>query len=316
MVEKLATREGFGRVLAKLAEEDRRIVALDCDLGRSTRSFDISTVDPMRFIDMGISEQDMISTAAGMARMGKIPFVNSFAVFVTGRAFDQIRQQLALPCLNVKVCGSSAGITQGPDGATHQSVVDVSLMRSLPNMVVVVPADAWQTEKAVRVLCQMQGPAYLRLSRYATERIVDEGHEFVLGKAQQLDEGEDVAVCACGPLLEHARGAADMLREGGFSPGLYNFHTIKPIDAQMIRYLASRYRYIVSVEEHSVYGGLGTAIAEVIAESPSRCEAPRMKRLGIADCFGESGLADELLKKHGLDSAGILAATKGFMSEG
>lgn len=301
------TRDGYGEGLVRLAHAHPDVVALDCDLGRSTRAHRITEADAARFFDMGIAEQDMISTAAGMASMGKTVFVNSFAVFVTGRGFDQIRQQVALPRANVKVCGSSAGITQGADGATHQSVVDVALMRSLPNLTVIVPADARQAEQAVAAVYERRGPAYLRLSRYPTPDFLPPDCAFQIGHAQLLREDGDVCLCGCGPVLWNALAAADLLRAEGIRVGVANFHTVKPLDVDAVARLAARFPRLVSVEEHSIYGGLGSALAEVLAGQGA---GSRLLMLGVADTFGESGSADELLAKHGLDPAGIAAAVR------
>jgi transketolase len=300
-----STRDAYGSALVELARQDKRVVALECDLGRSTRSHRITEVDPARFIEMGIAEQDMISTAAGMASMGKIPFVNSFAIFLTGRAFDQIRQQISLPCANVKLCGSSAGLTEGPDGATHQAVLDAGLMRLLPNMVVVVPADGPQTRAAVRALHAHPGPAYLRLSRYETGDILPAGAPFELGKALTIREGKDVVIASCGPLLKNVLKAVELLEKAQIRAGVVNFHTLKPLDLAAARALMQRYACIVSVEEHSIYGGLGSALAEAIAEEAGPNPLPRLTRLGVQDTFGESGNADQLLGKHGLHPEGI-----------
>jgi transketolase len=284
-VEDIATRDAYGDALLELARADRNVVALDCDLGRSTRSYRITELDSGRFVEMGIAEQDMISTAAGLSRMGKVAFVNSFAVFVTGHAFDQIRQQVALPKSNVKICGSSAGVTQGRDGATHQSIVDVALMRALPNMTVIV---------------------YLRLSRFATGDFLPDDLAFELGRAQTLRSGEEVVLAGCGPVLRNALLAADLLRrENGLSVGVVNFHTLKPFDTPALRRLACEYRHILTVEEHSILGGLGSAVAESLAESEDPHRRAVLTRLGLCDCFGESGTAEELLRKHGLDARGI-----------
>jgi len=304
-VKKIQTREIFGRTLVELAKMDKNVVAMDCYLGQSTKSFDISSVDPTRFIEMGISEQDMISTAAGLACMGKIVFANSFAIFITGRAFDQIRQQVSLANTNVKICGSSAGITQGPDGATHQSVLDIALMRNLPNMTVLHPADGIQTEKAVRAAYEIKGPVYLRLSRYVTEDFTADCG-FVVGKAVKLREGRDVAICSTGPVTWNVLKACDLLEKKGISAALVNFHTIKPIDVQMIKSLAESYSQIFSVEEHSIYGGLGSAISEVLAENIAMGnKLKKFQRIGIMDRFGESGVADELLDFFGLSPEAI-----------
>lgn len=300
-----STRDSYGKALIELAKIDKDVVAMDCDLGRSTRSYEITRVDPNRFIEMGISEQDMVSTAAGMATLGKTVFINSFAVFITGRAFDQIRQQIALPRSNVKICGSSAGITQGPDGATHQSIVDVALMRALPNMVVLVPADGNQTEQAIFAAHSFKGPVYLRLSRYQVGNYIPTEIDFDIGKAQVLRKGKEIVLLACGPILRNVILAADILEKRKISVGIVNFHTIKPFDYRMLEQIAREYKFIVCIEEHSIYGGLGSAAAESLAELHDLKRKPILFRLGIKDTFGESGTADELLQKHKLDPPGI-----------
>jgi len=299
------TRDRYGRTLVQLARRDRRVVALDCDLGRSTRSHGIAEVDPERFIDMGIAEQDMISTAAGLASSGKIPFVNSFAVFLTGRAFDQVRQQVSLPKANVKLCGSSAGITLGADGATHQSINDVALMRCLPNMCVLVPADGNQTEEAVLAAYRHEGPVYLRLSRYRLANFLPAGCPFELGSAVVLRQGSQVALVATGPVTAHALEAADRLQTEGISTGVYNFHTIKPFDVRCAQEIACGYEAVFTIEEHNVVGGLGSALAEVFCELFEPAAKPLLKRIGIRDAYGESGTAEELVHKHRLDAEGI-----------
>jgi transketolase len=302
------TRDRFGMTLIDLARKYNNVVAMDCDLGRSTRSYRITEADPNRFLDMGIAEQNLISTAAGMALMGKVVFVNSFAIFLTGRAFDQIRQQVSLPRLNVKICGSSAGITLGADGATHQSVVDVALMRSLPNMTVLVPADGDQTEQAVWSAYHHAGPVYLRLSRYPGGNFLPANTEFSIGKARIIREGKKIALISCGPVMKHVMGAADLLAAKSTHVGIVNFPTIKPFDQTMLARIAEEYELLVSVEEHSIYGGLGSAAAECLAELRGAQKRASLVRLGVQDAYGESGSADELLKKHGLDPEGIAAA--------
>lgn len=309
------TRDGYGRALFELAEKDRNVVALDCDLGRSTRSFRISEADPDRFIELGIAEQDMISTAAGLASEGKIVFANSFAVFLTGRAYDQIRQQVSLAGTNVKLCGSSAGITQGPDGATHQSVTDLSLMRGLPNMTVLVPADARQAELAVRAAHRKEGPFYIRLSRMLTGLLTGENADFELGRAQLLRAGTDVALLGTGPILQEVLVAAEHLNRVGLSAGVYNFHTIKPLDVNCLRKIFGDHRLVITVEEHSIIGGLGSAVAEMLAELRDQKKKPLLQRLGVQDTFGESGTAEELLKLHGLDGVSICAAVQQIYRE-
>lgn len=303
---KKETRDSYGEALVELARKDKNVVALDCDLGRSTRSFRITEVDPDRFIEMGIAEQDMVSTAAGLAKMNKIVFANSFAIFITGRAFDQIRQQISLPRLNVKLCGSSGGLTQGPDGATHQSIIDLGLMRLLPNMIVINPADGKQTEQAVRAAYGINGPVYLRLSRYASPAFIPERCGFEVGKAQVLHKGKGIALCSMGPVMYNVLKAAEKLKEDGIDSGVFNFHTLKPFDTEMIKHICRNYKRIFSIEEHSIIGGLGTTISETMAEIGRDNTIPSLVRLGVKDCFGESGTADELLHKYKLDPEGIV----------
>jgi transketolase len=253
---------------------------------------------------MGIAEQDMISTAAGLASTGKTVFVNTFAVFLTGRAYDQIRQQVALPEASVIVCGSSAGLTQGPDGATHQSVTDINLMRGLPNMQVYVPADAGEAERIIEFAAKQKKPAYIRLSRYSTPQLIPDGIDFEAGKMQKLSSGADLAVICSGPILHHAIGAVEKLKTAGINATLYNCPSIKPIDGKTIKEISADYSKVFTVEEHNIIGGLGSAVAEVISEISNNSRAA-LYRLGVNDCFGESGSADELLKKFLLDADGI-----------
>lgn len=311
---KEGTRDGFGRALVKVAKEDRRIVSLDCDLGGSTRSVSISEIDKARFYEMGISEQDMVSTAAGMASTGEVVFASTFAIFLSGRAYDQIRQQIALPKLNVKLCGSSAGLTQGPDGATHQSLLDVGLMRLLPNMTVMIPADADQTEAVVRAAVDLDGPVYIRLSRFPTGRNIPLELSFEVGKGQVLTEGDQIVLCSTGPLMQEVIGAAEILKGQGLNVGVVNFHTLKPIDVELIHKLMNKYRFIISVEEHSIYGGLGSAIAEVMSESQVDGDCTLIRH-GMKDSFGESGEQMELLSKYELDSKGICKQVEKLVSK-
>ena len=310
---KEGTRDRYGKTLAMLAAKDRNVVAMDCDLGRSTRSYDVFAVDPDRFFEMGIAEQDMVSTAAGMAAMGKIVFANTFSVFLTGRAFDQIRQQIALPFSNVKLCGSSAGLTIGADGSTHQSIVDLALMRVLPNMTILVPGDGNQTEQAVMAAYEYKGPVYIRLSRYETLNFLPVGIPFKIGEAQVLKEGKKVVLASYGPVLQNVVFAAELLERRGLDVGIVNFHTLKPLDGGMVETLATEYSHIVSVDEHSVFGGLGTAIGECLAEYASPGPKAILHRVGIQDKFGESGSADELLAKHGMDPEGLASYVLGLI---
>jgi transketolase len=303
-----ATREGYGEGLLALGREEPRVAVVDADLFHSTRTDQFAATFPERFFEIGIAEQDMVSTAVGLALGGLIPFANSFAVFLTGRAFDQVRQQVALPALNVKLAGSSAGITQGPDGATHQSVVDVALMRSLPNMCVVVPSDAGEAVVATRAVGLREGPAYLRLSRYGTPVWRDPGMPFEIGKVEVRRSGRHVTLAACGVILGRVLEAAEALAAEGIEAEVLNVHTLKPLDVETVLASGEKTGAVVTVEEHSIIGGLGSAVAEVLAERASK-RIP-LRRLGVADVFGESGLADELLAKHGLTVEGIAAAAR------
>jgi len=305
---KEATRDAYGRVLARLGAVEPRIVVLDADLFRSTRSSLFAEAFPERFFEMGIAEQDMVSTAAGLAAAGKIPFANSFAVFITGRAFDQVRQQVALPALNVRLCGSSAGVTLGADGATHQSVLDVALMRSLPNMTVIVPCDGPETERAVEATLAHRGPVYLRLSRYETPPVTAGVEGFAIGKAIALREGSQVTIAATGVLVGEALAAAGLLAGRGCSAEVLDVHTIKPFDAEAVLASAAKTGRILTVEEHSILGGLGSAVCEAVAERATK-HIP-VRRLGVRDCFGESGTAEELLEHHGLTAPHIARAAE------
>jgi transketolase len=309
----IETRNAYGDAIIELAEKDKDIITMDCDLGASTRASWIQEVDPDRFIEMGISEQDMISTAAGLAKMGKTVFANSFAIFITGRGFDQIRQQVALPKANVKICGSSAGLTQGPDGATHQSLLDVSLMRSLPNMTVYVPGDAEQTRNVVIAAADYKGPVYIRLSRFPVETF-SEGHPFESGKAQIIEKGKDVLLCSTGPITGEVVKACNNLRNMGIEPTLAVFHTIKPFDTDKFIELASELKTVITIEEHSIIGGLGSIAAETLAENSVKFD--KFHRIGVNDHFGESGTAQELLNKYKLDADGITEQIASALKEG
>jgi transketolase len=303
-----ATRDGYGQALLALGTEEPRVVAVDADLFHSTRTDRFAEVFPDRFFEIGIAEQDMVSTAVGLALGGMIPFANSFAVFLTGRAFDQTRQQISLPAANVKLAGSSAGITQGPDGATHQSVLDVALMRSLPNMCVVVPSDAEEARLATQAAARRDGPVYLRLSRYETPVWREASSSFDIGKAEVRRVGGDVTLAACGVVLGRTLEAAQALEREGMSAEVLNVHTIKPLDAKAVLASCERTGAIVTVEEHSIIGGLGSAVAELLAERSGKQVA--LRRVGVADAFGESGTADELLEKHGLTAENICAVAR------
>jgi transketolase len=305
------TRDGYGDALVELGLANDRIAVLDADLYKSTRTSGFAERFPERFFEIGIAEQDMVSTAAGLALGGMIPFANSFAVFLAGRAFDQTRQQIALANLNVKLAGSSAGLTQGADGATHQAVLDVSLMRSLPNMTVIVPSDAEEARAATHAAAAHAGPVYLRLSRYDTPVWRDAGRPFRIGEVEVRRPGRDLTVVSTGVLLGRVLEAAASLAADGVEVEVLNVHTVKPLDGDAIVESARRTGAMVTFEEHSVIGGIGSAVAEALAEA--RCGVP-FRRLGVADTFGESGSAEEVLEGRGLTAAHLVATIKELLA--
>lgn len=304
--ERAATREGFGRAIVELGERNKDIVALSAGVGDSTQAFKFKERFPERYIEAGIAEQNMIGMAAGLTLAGKIPFATSFAAFVPGRCYDQIRQSVCYSNLNVKLVGTHAGITVGADGATHQMMVDVSILRALPNMTVICPADSREAEKATRAAAAMKGPCYLRLSREKLPIFIDENVPFEIGKAITLREGTDVTLIACGVEVYYSLLAAEALEKEGISARVLNMHTLKPIDKKAIVKAAKETKAIVTAEEHQVLGGLASAVAEVVAQS---CPVP-MRFVGMQDMFGESGKAAELLKKYGMDDTAIAGAAR------
>lgn len=304
---KIATREAYGKALARIGQENENIVVLDADLSKSTKTADFKKVCPDRFINMGIAEGNMMTVAAGLAACGKIPFASTFAMFAAGRAFEQIRNSICYPKLNVKVCATHAGITVGEDGASHQSVEDISLMRSIPNMVVISPSDAVETEAAIDAVAKYNGPCYVRLGRSGVPVINDnEGYKFEIGKGVTLREGKDVAIIATGIMVDAALEACNILAEEGIKARVINIHTIKPIDEELIGKAARETGLIITAEEHSIIGGLGSAVAEVVTS----LHAVPVIRVGIKDTFGESGKPAELLKAYGLTSEDIVKAVK------
>lgn len=306
MSKKIATREAYGEALLQLGKENPDIVALDADLAKSTKSYDFGKVFPERFFDMGVAEQNMIGTAAGLAASGKIPFCSSFAIFASGRAFEQVRNSVAYSALNVKIGASHAGITVGEDGGSHQSVEDIAIMRVLPNMTVFVPADAVETAGAVRAAAAINGPVYIRLGRAGVPVLHGPDFKFEPGKAVVLREGKDATIIATGIMVTAALEAADYLAEKGIKAGVLDVHTIKPLDVDAITRVARGTGALVTAEEHSIIGGLGGAVAEALAEN---CPVP-MKRIGIMDKFGTSGSPDELLVNYGLTSGSIAKAVE------
>lgn len=303
---KIATRQSFGEALKDLGEKNEKVVVLDADLAGATKTNIFGKAFPERFFDMGIAEQDMIGTAAGLASAGKIPYASSFAVFVTGRSYDQIRSSVCYPKANVKICGTHAGVTVGEDGATHQMLEDLGLMRGLPNMTVLCTSDDTQTRWAVEEISKINGPVYFRLSRAATPVIYDEKAKFEIGKMVQFGEGTKATVFATGAVVAEALEAQEILAKEGIDIRVVDVHTIKPIDKEMIIKCANETEKLISIEDHSIIGGLGTAISEILTE-----EAPKkLVRMGMKDCFGKSGKAMELLKYFGLVAGNIVEEVK------
>lgn len=301
--EKMATRDAYGKTLVELGRQNRDIVVLDADLSKSTRTEYFAKEFPERFFNVGIAEQNLMGTAAGLAASGKIPFASTFAVFATGRAYDQVRNTIAYPSLNVKIAASHAGITVGEDGASHQTFEDISLMRGLPGMTVIVPADAVETRFAVKKAAEIKGPVYIRLGRPKVPVIFDEtDYSFELGKGIVLREGKDATIFATGIMVSSALEAADVLTAKGVNVKVVNIHTIKPIDEELIIKCAKQTGAVVTAEEHSIIGGLGSAVAEVLSENYPVV----MKRIGIRDKFGMSGDAGELLVHYRLTSEDIV----------
>lgn len=301
-----ATREAYGNALAAVGAKNKNIVVLDADLSKSTKTNVFKEQFPDRFFNVGIAEQNLISVGAGLAAAGKIPFVSSFAMFATGRAFEQIRNAVCYPKLNVKVCATHAGITVGEDGATHQSLEDIACMRVLPNMTVVVPADEAETTSVIEWAANYQGPVYVRLGRAGVDDTTPAGYQFVPGKSQTLVEGDDLTIIACGALVGPAVEGAKELAQAGISARVINMASIKPIDKDAIVKAAQETGAILTAEEHNVLGGLGSAVAEVVVQ-----EAPvPMAFVGVQDSFGESGTPKELMAKYGLTAKDIVAAAK------
>lgn len=306
----LATREAYGEILKELGGKHQNIVVLDADLSKSTKTAVFAKAFPQRFFNVGIAEQNLMGIGAGLAAGGKIPFVSTFAMFAAGRAFEQIRNSICYPKLNVKIAATHAGLTVGEDGASHQSIEDISLMRSVPNMTVIVPADAEETRKAVAFAAEYDGPVYIRLGRMSVPDLFTSDYQFEYGKAVQIVNGSDVTIIATGIMVGSAKQAAEQLREAGISARVLNIHTIKPIDQAAIIKAAADTGAIVTCEEHSIIGGLGSAVAEVLVEN-----APvPMERIGVRDTFGESGTPNTLLVKYQLTADDIVAAAKKAIS--
>lgn len=307
----IATRQSYGEALVELGKEHDNLYVLDADLAAATKTEIFKKAFPERHIDCGIQESNMIGVAAGLASTGKVPFASSFAMFATGRAYEQVRNAVGYPHLNVKIGASHAGISVGEDGASHQCIEDIALMREIPGMVVINPADDTEARAAVRAAYEYVGPVYIRFGRLAVPVINDPAtYQFELGKGIVLKEGSDVSLIATGLEVSETLEAAKMLEADGIHAEVVNIHTIKPIDKDLIVKTASKSGKVVTIEEHSVIGGLGSAVAEVLSE-----ECPtKMKRIGVQDTFGESGPAKELLHKYELDAEGIYKQVKAFLA--
>ena len=307
MSNKIATRQAYGNALKELAVTNKNVVVLDADLSKSTMTANFKEVAPERFINMGIAEGNMMSVAAGLASCGKVVFASTFAIFAAGRAFEQIRNSIAYPHLNVKVCATHAGLTVGEDGASHQAVEDLSLMRSIPGMTVISPSDGIEAEAAIKAVAEFNGPCYVRLGRMPVNTVNDfEGYKFEIGKGVQLKEGKDATIVANGIMVDAALEAKEILLGEGIDVSVINIHTLKPIDEEIIVKAAKETGAIVTAEEHSIIGGLGSAVSEVVSE-----ECPVVvKKVGVKDTFGESGTPAELLKKYGLTAEDIVNAVK------
>ena len=303
---KKATRQSYGEALLELGKENKNVVVFDADLSTATKTNLFAKEFPDRFFDMGIAEQNMISTAAGIATCGKIAYASTFAVFAAGRAYDQIRNSVCYPKLNVKICATHAGITVGEDGATHQMLEDISMMRTLPNMTVISTSDDIETKWAVKEISKINGPVYLRLSRLATPVIYNEDQKFEIGKAIQIGDGTDATIFATGVTVNEALKAQEQLKENGIDVRVVDIHTIKPIDRDIIIKCAKETKKLISIEDHNVIGGLGSSISEVLTD-----ECPtKLIRLGINDTFGKSGNAVELMEYFGITAERIIEEVK------
>ena len=307
--EKKATREAYGAALAEFGC-DERVVVLDADLSKSTKTDTFKKVYPERFINAGIAEGNMLSVAAGLSSCGKVVFASSFAMFAAGRAFEQIRNSIGYPNLNVKIGATHAGISVGEDGATHQCLEDMGIMRTIPNMTIINPADAAEARLAVKAAIDHQGPVYLRFGRLAVPTIFGDDYKFEIGKGVQLADGNDVTIIATGLMLAYATEAKTILSEMGIGARGVNIHTIKPINAEIITKAAKETGAIVTAEEHNIIGGLGSAVAEVLAEN---CPVP-MERVGTRDVFGRSGVPSKLFEIYGLDTKTIVEKAKAVVS--
>ena len=302
----LATREAYGKALVELGKENENVVVLDADLSKSTKTADFKKVYPNRFINTGIAEQNLLGISAGLSKYGKIPFASTFAVFATGRAFEIIRNSICYPNMNVKIAATHAGITVGEDGGSHQSIEDIALMNSLPNMSVLVPADAKETNEIIKYAAKHVGPVYIRLGRLNSEDIFEDTYEFEYGKGVSLRDGNECTIISTGITTSMAMKACDILKEENIDVRLIHMPTIKPIDREIIERASKETKFILTCEEHSVIGGLGQIVASVTSETVPT----KVVKLGIDDVFGESATPSELLEKHGLTTDNIVKIIK------
>jgi transketolase len=306
MTKAMATRDAYGEALKELGKLNKNIVVLDADLSKSTKTIVFKEEFPERFFDVGISEQNLMGIAAGLSTCGKIPFASTFAMFATGRAYEIIRNSICYPKLNVKIAATHAGLTVGEDGATHQAIEDLSLMRSIPNMVVLNPADGVEARQCIFKAAEHKGPVYIRLGRSKVPTIFDDSYKFEIGKGVELKKGKDVTIIATGIMVEKALKAGEMLEKEGISPRIIDISTIKPIDKDIIIKAAKETKKIITAEEHSIIGGLGSAVAEVLSEN----YPVLLSRIGVEDTFGESGTVDDVLEKYGLTAENIYNRVK------
>ncbi|MDP2814646.1 MAG: transketolase family protein [Erysipelotrichaceae bacterium] len=308
---KMATREAYGKALAKLIVEDDKIFVLDADLSKSTKTADAKAANPTRHFNMGIAECNMMGVAAGIATGGNTVFASSFAMFAAGRAFEIVRNSICYPKLNVKICATHAGITLGEDGASHQAIEDLALMRSIPNMTVIQPCDDIETMQVIEAIAKYIGPVYVRLGRSAVETVNTEDYVFEIGKGVVLRKGQKVAVIATGILVQEALKAADILKEEGILVTVVNIHTIKPIDKDLLIELAKTHDVLLTCEEHNVLGGMGSAVAEVVSQH----QPIKISMLGIEDTFGESGTPIALMEKYGITYKHVLDRIRKLLAQ-
>lgn len=299
---KMATREAYGKALAQLIVEDKNVVVLDADLSKSTKTADAKAVCPERHFNVGIAEGNMMGVAAGLASCGNTVFASSFAMFATGRAYEQVRNSIGYTHLNVKICATHAGITLGEDGASHQSIEDIALMRAIPGMTVIQPCDDIETKQVIQAIAKIKGPCYVRLGRAAVDTVNSEDYVFELGKGSVLRQGNDITLVATGMMVQQALQAATTLSEQGIEVSVINIHTIKPLDEALILEYAKKSKLVVTCEEHSKFGGLGSAVAETLSKN----YPVKMAMVAVNDTFGESGTPNALIEKYGLTAKDIV----------